>query len=256
MPIEELLKLYGAERSAQPDKANNDGNSDSTATSQPQSSKSTNNAPSASYGSLSDSDSDGGSGEDSGNEGEWRRTIQVGSRFQAEIPNGLCPYDESTITPTNDILLWKPSTLLRSNQINDYLIEYAKVTLAEEEMYSDFVLPSGAHIKDDEQALFVLFKCRYNITEALQLHEERKEPIANLSPVMTPWSEEECRSFENGLHTHGKDFFLIKHNRVPTRTVGECVQFYYLWKKTERHDIFVAKFRIEKKKYTLHPGTT
>ena len=40
------------------------------------------------------------------------------------------------------------------------------------------------------------------------------------------------------------------------RSVGELVQFYYLWKKTERHDVFANSFRIEKKKYTLHPGTT
>ena len=38
--------------------------------------------------------------------------------------------------------------------------------------------------------------------------------------------------------------------------MGELVQFYYLWKKTERHDVFANSFRIEKKKYTLHPGTT
>jgi hypothetical protein len=43
---------------------------------------------------------------------------------------------------------------------------------------------------------------------------------------------------------------------VGTRAVGELVQFYYLWKKTERHDVFANSFRIEKKKYTLHPGTT
>lgn len=41
-----------------------------------------------------------------------------------------------------------------------------------------------------------------------------------------------------------------------TRSVGELVQFYYLWKKTERHDIFANKARLEKKKYTLHPGIT
>ena len=33
------------------------------------------------------------------------------------------------------------------------------------------------------------------------------------------------------------------------RSVGELVQFYYLWKKTERHDVFANSFRIEKKKY-------
>ncbi|XP_015123478.1 mesoderm induction early response protein 2 isoform X2 [Diachasma alloeum] len=43
---------------------------------------------------------------------------------------------------------------------------------------------------------------------------------------------------------------------VRTRSVGELVQFYYLWKKTERHDIFTYKARLEKKKYALHPGIT
>lgn len=44
--------------------------------------------------------------------------------------------------------------------------------------------------------------------------------------------------------------------QVKTRSVGELVQFYYLWKKSERHDIFANKTRLEKKKYTLHPGVT
>ncbi|XP_022257587.1 mesoderm induction early response protein 1-like [Limulus polyphemus] len=73
---------------------------------------------------------------------------------------------------------------------------------------------------------------------------------------MSLWSEEECRSFENGLRTYGKDFHLIQQNKVRTRSVGELVQFYYFWKKTERHDVFASKNRLEKKKYALHPGTT
>ncbi len=48
--------------------------------------------------------------------------------------------------------------------------------------------------------------------------------------------------------------FLIL--QVRTRSVGELVQFYYLWKKTERHDVFANATRMEKKKYALHPGTT
>lgn len=41
--------------------------------------------------------------------------------------------------------------------------------------------------------------------------------------------------------------------QVKTRSVGECVQFYYIWKKTERHDVFANKSRLEKKKYNLNP---
>ena len=73
---------------------------------------------------------------------------------------------------------------------------------------------------------------------------------------MSLWSEEECRNFETGLRLYGKDFYLIQQNKVRTRSVGELVQFYYLWKKTERHDAFANKTRLEKKKYALHPGVT
>ena len=53
--------------------------------------------------------------------------------------------------------------------------------------------------------------------------------------TMTLWSEEECRAFELGLRLYGKDFHMIQQQKVRTRSVGELVQFYYLWKKTERH---------------------
>ena len=47
---------------------------------------------------------------------------------------------------------------------------------------------------------------------------------------------------------------MIQQQKVRTRSVGELVQFYYLWKKTERHDVFATATRLEKKKYALHPG--
>lgn len=52
------------------------------------------------------------------------------------------------------------------------------------------------------------------------------------------------------------DFKGNFNQQVKTRSVGECVQFYYLWKKTERHDIFANKARLEKKKYNLNPCVT
>jgi len=48
-------------------------------------------------------------------------------------------------------------------------------------------------------------------------------------------------------------YVLVK---VQTRSVNDLVQFYYLWKKTERHDTFAAHTRLEKKRYMLHPGIT
>jgi hypothetical protein len=40
------------------------------------------------------------------------------------------------------------------------------------------------------------------------------EVLYAVSDPMSLWSEEECRNFENGLRTYGKDFFQIQVNRV------------------------------------------
>ena len=113
-------------------------------------------------------------------------------------------------------------------------------------------LPLGAHVRDDEQALYLLLQCGYSSEEALRRRRMNAIPTAD---TMTLWSEEECRAFELGLRLYGKDFHMIQSQKVRTRSVGELVQFYYLWKKTERHDVFANNTRLEKKKYTLHPGT-
>ena len=113
-------------------------------------------------------------------------------------------------------------------------------------------IPVGNHLRDDEQTLFLLLQCGHNVDEALR----RRRINAASSSEMSQWSEEECRNFENGLRIYGKDFHTIQQQKVKTRSVGELVQFYYLWKKTERHDVFANKARLEKKKYSLHPGLT
>lgn len=119
--------------------------------------------------------------------------------------------------------------------------------------------------------MYLLLQCGHNTEEALR----RRRLNANVPTAvavaaaatstsgspgndsgMSLWSEEECRNFESGLRIYGKDFHAIQQSKVRTRAVGELVQFYYLWKKTERHDVFANKARLEKKKYNLHPGLT
>lgn len=51
-------------------------------------------------------------------------------------------------------------------------------------------------------------------------------------------------------------FLLIEIFQVRTRSVGECVAFYYMWKKSERYDFFAQQTRLGKRKYNLHPGVT
>ncbi|XP_063530645.1 mesoderm induction early response protein 1 [Cydia strobilella] len=180
-------------------------------------------------------------------EDDWKKTIMVGSDFQAGIPEGLCSYDDALPYENEDKLLWNP-TVLEENVIEDYMKKINALNCGS----GVEAVPRGKQLRDDEEALFLLQQCGHNVEEAL-----RRRRISAQTPAHASlWSEEECRNFENGLKAHGKDFHLIRQNKVRTRSVGELVQFYYIWKKTERHDIFANKARLEKKKYTLHPGHT
>lgn len=217
----------------------------------------------------------------------------VGSEFQAQIPEGLCRYDDALPYENEDKLVWDPSQLNECD-IETYLQKVnipvnvsgagasptstastaapsAGPVVPVEVPLSKTILPCGNHLRDDEQSLYLLLQCGHNVDEALR----RRRLNATLPPVvavaaattashpspgneqrMSLWSEEECRNFENGLRIYGKDFHAIQQAKVRTRSVSELVQFYYLWKKTERHDLFANKARLEKKKYSLHPGLT
>lgn len=177
------------------------------------------------------------------------QTIQVGSEYQATIPVGLCKYDDAPAYENEDRLLWDPAKLSDSD-VEDYLCTAQETLNNSATGINSF--PLGSHTRDDEQALYLLLQCGHNIEEALR----RRRMNPTMTTEMSLWSEEECRSFESGLRLYGKDFHLIQLHKVRTRSVGELVHFYYLWKKTERHDMFASKIRLEKKKYALHPGTT
>lgn len=179
-------------------------------------------------------------------EEEWKKTIMVGTDYQAAIPEGLCRYDDALPYENEDKMLWDPSHI--SEEDTEEFLERAQLPVVK-----GGSLPAGSHIRDDEQALYLLLQCGYNLEEALR---RRRMNVLPPTDAVSLWSEEECHNFESGLRTYGKDFHLIQKNKVRTRSVGELVQFYYLWKKTERHDIFTYKARLEKKKYALHPGIT
>ncbi|XP_015785567.1 mesoderm induction early response protein 1-like [Tetranychus urticae] len=215
--------------------------------------------------------------EDEGGD-DWRRTIQVGSDYQAVIPDGLNGYGNVPPYENEDKLLWDASVLPEEVVVN-FLRQISQIDVIEntdtlgtpggtngsgdnpESTTSTTVQPlkettnllHTSNIRDDEIALYLLHQCGHNVEEAL-----RRKKIQQNSPfeTMSSWSEEECINFEDGIRLYGKDFHQIQKNKVPTRSVGELVQFYYLWKKTERHDMYASKWRVEKKKYSLHPGTT
>ncbi|XP_053157000.1 mesoderm induction early response protein 3 isoform X1 [Hemicordylus capensis] len=198
-----------------------------------------------------DKESDGEDVEvDAGNSSEeLRKEIMIGSQYQAEIPPYLVKNSsDEKVYENEDQLLWQPDGISES-KVKEYLFETSLRT-GNEKMIGR--IPEGIHTRDNEQALYELLKCSHNIKEAI----ERYCSNGKASQEMTAWTEEECRNFEHALLIYGKDFHLIQKNKVRTRTVAECVAFYYMWKKSERYDYFAQQTRFGKKRYNHHPGVT
>uniref|UniRef100_A0A8C3SXJ4 MIER family member 2 n=1 Tax=Chelydra serpentina TaxID=8475 RepID=A0A8C3SXJ4_CHESE len=173
---------------------------------------------------------------------------KVGDSSQPHLPGG-----HALMFPlayeNEDQLLWDPN-ILPEREVEEFLYRAVKRRW---DQVSSASLPEGEMVKDNEQALYELVKCNFNAEEALR---RLRFNVKVIRDELCAWSEEECRNFEHGFRVHGKNFHLIQANKVRTRSVGECVEYYYMWKKSERYDYFTQQTRFGRKKYVLHPGAT
>ncbi|CAF1062926.1 unnamed protein product [Didymodactylos carnosus] len=170
---------------------------------------------------------------------EWQKSISVGDQFQALVPELTANNSNTSIDKDQtDIfgqLLWSPSN------IDDALIDqYLKEACKE--------FPTA----DQEVALEIFMSCSYELDQALEKFRVSNKNIFS----MTPWSINECDLFEKCFKEYGKDFYKMHLFKLTNRSVRELVNFYYIWKKTERHDIFVQKNPVEKRRFHLHPFVT
>lgn len=97
-------------------------------------------------------------------------------------------------------------------------------------------------VKDNDEFLYSLMQCNFNIEEALRRHS-----FNSVHPVTTTtlWTEQEVDRFENGMCTYGKDFFKIHQNKLPSKSVMDIIKFYYLHKKSPRHSKLVTRTDVK-----------
>ncbi|XP_055857738.1 mesoderm induction early response protein 1-like [Episyrphus balteatus] len=198
------------------------------------------------YTNIQDKMDDEFSDEDDDDDDYVKKTIMVGAAYQATIPIGLSKYGDVLPYENEDKLIWEPSQV-SEQEVEDYLIRVKELKSSPNLLTQDDDIPSSSAsvtsesdqglgcstVKDDEQALHLLVLCGYNFKEALRRKRLNAVPLTG---SMSLWSEEECRNFEEGIQKFGKDFRKIRQTQVRTRSIRELVQFYYLWKKTERRD--------------------
>ncbi|XP_060037407.1 mesoderm induction early response protein 2 isoform X2 [Erinaceus europaeus] len=171
-----------------------------------------------------------------------KKEIMVGPQFQADLSSLHLQRQGEKFYENEDQLLWDPG-VLPEREVQEFL--YRAVQRRWQEA-AGRQLPEGEPVRDSEQALYELVKCNFNVEEALR---RLRFNVKVIRDGCCAWSEEECRNFEHGFRVHGKNFHLIQANKVRTRSVGECVEYYYLWKKSERYDYFSQQTRLGRRKY-------
>lgn len=95
---------------------------------------------------------------------------------------------------------------------------------------------SGSKFLDLESMLQLVRTCSYRPEVALeQLKSRGLFGWSGMKSSFTPWSEEEKAGFEIafGSLTPAKQFELISAH-IKTRNVGDCIEYYYGWKHSER----------------------
>uniref|UniRef100_A0A2K5H9Q8 Zinc finger protein 541 n=1 Tax=Colobus angolensis palliatus TaxID=336983 RepID=A0A2K5H9Q8_COLAP len=159
--------------------------------------------------------------------------INIGSRFQAEIPElqerSLAGIDEHVAS-----LVWKPwGDMMINPETQDRVTELCNVACSS-------VMPGGG--TNLELALHCLHEAQGNVQVALEtllLRGPHKPPTHLLADYRYTgsdvWTPIEKRLFKKAFYAHKKDFYLI-HKTIQTKTVAQCVEYYYIWKKMIKFD--------------------
>ncbi|GLD73013.1 zinc finger protein 541-like protein [Lates japonicus] len=145
--------------------------------------------------------------------------INVGRGFQAEIPP-LCDHKYAHSDSQNALLLWMPWDELEK-PVNQQRVE-ALVTMARSS-----VVPGGG--ASPEYALHVLSECRGDFLLTVEKLLSTPE-TSNNNHTGVSWSAAETRMLVKSLQLHHKDFSSVQR-AVQTKSLSQCVEFYYLWKK-------------------------
>ncbi|XP_075352454.1 transcriptional-regulating factor 1 isoform X4 [Mycteria americana] len=156
--------------------------------------------------------------------------INIGSRFQADIPEL-----QDRLLMEKDVhkatLVWKPWPELENKVFQQRVEDLLNMSCSS-------VLPGGG--TNSEYALHSLFEAKGDIMVALEKLLLRKpvrlkcHPLANYHYAGSDkWTPQERRLFKEALSTYSKDFIFVQ-KMVKSKTVAQCVEYYYTCKKILR----------------------
>ncbi|XP_060610337.2 transcriptional-regulating factor 1 isoform X5 [Anolis sagrei] len=171
--------------------------------------------------------------------------INIGSRFQADIPELK---DRALLRKENHkaILVWKPCLQLEDKDFQQ------KVTNLLNMCCSSVLTGGGTNL---EYGLHSLFEAKGDIMVAVEMllllkpRRTKSHPLANYHYAGSDqWTPAEKKLFNKALSTYSKDFILVQ-KMVKSKTVAQCVEYYYTWKKilhlVRKHRTRLAEIKDE-----------
>ncbi|XP_028622480.1 transcriptional-regulating factor 1 isoform X6 [Grammomys surdaster] len=156
--------------------------------------------------------------------------INIGLRFQAEIPElqDVSALAQDTHKAT---LVWKPWPELENQALQQQVENLLNLCCSS-------ALPGGG--TNSEFALHSLFEAKGDVMATLEMLLLQKpvrlkcHPLANYHYAGSDkWTSLERKLFNRALATYSKDFIFVQ-KMVKSKTVAQCVEYYYTWKKIMR----------------------
>ncbi|KAG7484961.1 hypothetical protein MATL_G00055710 [Megalops atlanticus] len=152
--------------------------------------------------------------------------IRVGSKYQAEITDRLAEGEaDNRMQEKLETKVWDPDNQLKDPQIDQFLV----VARAPETSHW-----TESSIRCTFHAMDTLQWCGYDLSRAMTALVPRGGPVL-CRDEMEEWSASEAALFEEALEKYGKDFNDIRQDFLPWKSLASIVQFYYMWKTTDRY---------------------
>ncbi|CAK6982706.1 uncharacterized protein LOC121892409 [Scomber scombrus] len=146
--------------------------------------------------------------------------INVGQGYQVEVPP-LQDRKHAHSDSHNALQLWTPLDMLE-HPANEQRVE-TLLTMA-----CSGVVPGGG--TSPEFTLNILSECRGDILLTVEKLLSTPESSDNSHSAGVRWSPAERKLMVKSLQLHQKDFSSVQ-KAVQTKSLPQCVEFYYLWKK-------------------------
>jgi len=178
---------------------------------------------------------------------EDRGEIKIGSNYQAEVPSVEAmlrpgePYDRRE--EELEELVWSPEHQLSDKAIDQFLVlsrsvgTFARAVDAASTLKQPSLHMSAAAASRDItlfHAMALLHHCDYDFAKASLSLVEGSSPHLS-TDQMEDWTTAEAGLFEEAMERYGKGFNDIWTDFLPWKTVKNIVEYYYMWKTTDRY---------------------